>query len=81
MIWGNGSCLYAGNRYRSFLTELASHGYLVIAGGPMGAVELEVGPQAIQRRGRVALDAALAGNSREGGEQGRRRRARPRRLE
>ena len=45
VIWGNGSCLYAGNRYRSFLTEVASHGYLVIAGGPMGAVELEVGPQ------------------------------------
>ena len=45
LIWGNGSCLYAGNRYRSFLTEIASHGYLVISGGPMGAVELEVGPQ------------------------------------
>jgi len=45
MIWGNGSCLYAGNRYRSFLTEIASHGYLVIAGGPMGDVALEVGPQ------------------------------------
>jgi dienelactone hydrolase len=45
VIWGNGSCLYAGNRYRSFLTEIASHGYLVISGGPMGAVELEVGPQ------------------------------------
>ena len=45
IIWGNGSCLYAGNRYRSFLTEVASHGYLVIAGGPMGPVELEVGPQ------------------------------------
>ena len=45
VIWGNGSCLYAGNRYRSFLTEIASHGYLVIAGGPMGDVALEVGPQ------------------------------------
>jgi dienelactone hydrolase len=45
LIWGNGSCLYAGNRYRSFLTEVASHGYLAIAGGPMGAIELEVGPQ------------------------------------
>jgi dienelactone hydrolase len=45
LIWGNGSCLYAGNRYRSFLTEVASHGYLVIAGGPMGDVALEVGPQ------------------------------------
>ena len=45
VIWGNGSCLYAGNRYRQFLTEIASHGYLVITGGPMGPVELEVGPQ------------------------------------
>jgi dienelactone hydrolase len=45
MIWGNGSCLYAGNRYRQFLTEVASHGYLAISGGPMGGVELEVGPQ------------------------------------
>ena len=45
VVWGNGSCLYAGNRYRSFLTELASHGYLVIAGGPMGDIALEVGPQ------------------------------------
>ena len=45
VIWGNGSCLYAGNRYRQFLTEIASYGYLVITGGPMGPVELEVGPQ------------------------------------
>lgn len=45
VIWGNGSCLYAGNRYRQFLTDIASHGYLVITGGPMGPVELEVGPQ------------------------------------
>jgi dienelactone hydrolase len=45
VVWGNGSCLYAGNRYRQFLTEVASHGYLVISGGPMGAVEQEVGPQ------------------------------------
>ena len=45
VIWGNGSCLYAGNRYRQFLTEIASHGYLVITGGPMGDIEQEVGPQ------------------------------------
>ena len=45
VVWGNGSCLYAGNRYRQFLTEIASHGYLVIAGGPMGDAALEVGPQ------------------------------------
>jgi len=45
MIWGNGSCLYAGNRYRQLLTEIASYGYLVVSGGPVGAVEQEVGPQ------------------------------------
>src|SRR5688500_9557651 len=45
VIWGNGSCLYAGNRYRQFLTEIASYGYLVISGGPMAGVEQEVGPQ------------------------------------
>jgi hypothetical protein len=45
LIWGNGSCLYAGNRYRQFLTDVASYGYLAISGGPMGGVELEVGPQ------------------------------------
>lgn len=45
LIWGNGSCLYAGNRYRQFLTDVASYGYLAISGGPMGIVEQEVGPQ------------------------------------
>jgi dienelactone hydrolase len=58
LIWGNGSCLYAGNRYRQFLTEIASYGYLAISGGPMGAVELEVGPQsnpAVRQQG--AADA------------------------
>src|SRR5262245_9810603 len=45
VVWANGSCLYAGNRYRQYLTEIASYGYLVIAGGPMGPIELEVGPQ------------------------------------
>jgi hypothetical protein len=34
VLWGNGSCTYVGNK---FLTEIASHGYLAIAGGPMGA--------------------------------------------
>jgi len=37
LLWGNGSCAYAGNHFRNFLTEIASHGYLAIAGGPMGA--------------------------------------------
>jgi dienelactone hydrolase len=45
VVWGNGACINAGNRFRQFLTEIASHGYLVIAGGSMADKEFEVGPQ------------------------------------
>jgi dienelactone hydrolase len=41
VVWGNGSCSYIGNRFRYFLTEIASHGYLAMAGGPMGPKERE----------------------------------------
>ena len=58
VIWGNGSCLYVGNRYRQLLTEIASYGYLVVTGGPMGPVENEVGPQSNPAgRGQGAADA------------------------
>src|SRR3954447_6578980 len=36
VVWGNGSCTYVGNKFRNFLTEIASHGYVAIAGGPLG---------------------------------------------
>jgi dienelactone hydrolase len=45
VAWGNGACINAGNRFRIFLTEIASHGYLVAANGVMADTELEVGPQ------------------------------------
>jgi len=45
VVWGNGACINAGNRFRQFLTEIASHGYLVISGGSMADKEFEVGPQ------------------------------------
>jgi len=45
VTWGNGACIHAGNRFRGFLTEIASHGFLVISAGQMGHVSLEVGPQ------------------------------------
>jgi hypothetical protein len=34
LIFGNGLCLNMGTMYPNFLTEIASHGYLVIANGP-----------------------------------------------
>src|SRR4249919_1954399 len=37
MLWANGSCTYIGNKFRHFLTEISSHGYFILAGGPMGA--------------------------------------------
>jgi dienelactone hydrolase len=45
VVWGNGACINAGNRFRQFLTEIASHGYLVVSGGSMADKEFEVGPQ------------------------------------
>lgn len=35
VVWGNGACVNAGNRFRAFLTEIASYGYLVVAVGPI----------------------------------------------
>lgn len=45
VAFGNGACINAGNRFRYFLTEIASHGYLVVANGVMASERLEVGPQ------------------------------------
>lgn len=42
VVWGNGACLNVGNRFRGFLTEIASHGFLVLALGPIGPAEAEV---------------------------------------
>ena len=61
LVWGNGACIHAGNRFRSFLTEIASHGILVISAGKIGEVALEVGPQenpAVRRPGDPAPPAA-----------------------
>ena len=41
-VWGNGGCSNMGNSSRNFLTEIASHGYLVIASGAIG--KLRGGP-------------------------------------
>jgi hypothetical protein len=41
VLWGNGSCTYQGNKFRNFLTEISSHGYLSMAGGPMGPPSAE----------------------------------------
>ncbi|HWR14928.1 MAG TPA: hypothetical protein VN577_08870 [Terriglobales bacterium] len=35
LAWGNGACLNAGNSTEPYLSEIASHGYLVVAIGPI----------------------------------------------
>jgi len=35
VVWGNGACVNAGNAFSSFLTDISSYGYLVIALGPI----------------------------------------------
>jgi dienelactone hydrolase len=37
IAWGNGACSNAGTLFKNFLTQIASHGYLAIASGPMDA--------------------------------------------
>ncbi len=34
--WANGACTNIGNRFRYFLTDVASHGFLILAIGPKG---------------------------------------------
>ncbi len=35
VVWGNGACANGGDRFRWFLSDIASYGYLVIAVGPI----------------------------------------------
>jgi dienelactone hydrolase len=37
IAWGNGACSNAGLLFETFLTQIASHGFLVIASGPKDA--------------------------------------------
>ena len=46
VVWANGACLNLGNRFRYFLTEIASHGYLAIAIGPPGSPAVEATSEA-----------------------------------
>src|SRR5579871_5373358 len=36
--WANGGCANSSNAYRPFLSEIASHGFLVLAIGPAASV-------------------------------------------
>ena len=42
IAWGEGACANEGNRFRWFLSEIASHGYFILAVGPIGPAEKEI---------------------------------------
>jgi hypothetical protein len=42
VAWGEGACANEGNRFRWFLSEIASHGYLILAVGPIGPPDKEI---------------------------------------
>jgi dienelactone hydrolase len=53
IAWGNGACSADGNSFRFFLTEIASHGYLAIASGPIGPDRAQFPPEIPANRGTV----------------------------
>jgi hypothetical protein len=65
MAWGNGACAADGNSFRLFLTEIASHGYLVIASGPIGPDRAQFPPTMVPNRG--AVPAGVRGSGAPGG--------------
>ena len=54
VAFGNGACVNVGNRFRFFLTEIASHGFLAIATGPIGPKEVETNTAGSAYRGTPA---------------------------
>jgi dienelactone hydrolase len=61
MAWGNGACSANGNSFRVFLTEIASHGYLIIASGPIGPDSAQFPPALPPNRGAAPAGTRGAG--------------------
>jgi hypothetical protein len=74
LLWGNGGCANTGNLARAFLTELASHGYLVISSGPVRTLPVPrsatPGGDALSKTSQLfdAIAWATTENQRRGGD-------------
>jgi hypothetical protein len=81
LAWGNGACVNIGNRFRYFLTEVASQGYIIVATGPMAPHSaewkvtlapdnapppVERAPQSYAAQMTDGIDWAIAENARKG---------------
>ena len=60
VAFGNGACINVGNRFRPFLSEIASHGFLTIAIGPIGPKESELAASGSAVRGPPAPGSPTA---------------------
>lgn len=40
LLWGNGACANSVQEHKNFLNEIASHGYLILAIGPLDQIEV-----------------------------------------
>ena len=58
LLWGNGACANSAEEHKNFLNEIASHGYLVLAIGPLDQLEKR-GPAARERTAAQQLTKAL----------------------
>jgi hypothetical protein len=51
LLWGNGACANTAEEHKNFLNEIASHGYIVLAIGPLSQ---------LQERGAIARERTKA---------------------
>jgi len=64
--FGNGGCVNIGSAFKTLLGEVASHGYLAIATGPIAPEPAVPGPQSRTESLVKAIDWAIAENARTG---------------
>ena len=60
VVFGNGACINVGNRFRYFLSEIASHGFLALAIGPIGSADAERSGGGSQHRAPPAAGSPAA---------------------
>lgn len=65
VVWGNGGCRNGSSEVRNFLSEIASHGFLVLAVGSVTNALINTGEQGADSRMMLdAIDWAIAENNR-----------------
>lgn len=68
LLWGNGGCADSSGMHKLYLNEIASHGFILFAIGPVSSLDkpLQMGPMGGERKQislLEALDWAIAENS------------------